>query len=136
MVLVGDAKQLGPTVVSRYQVDPSTRKLVNIFAEPMVQPVVERIFNCDYPTYLLNIQHRTVAGVNDFPNQMFYNAKLLNAPDTYLQYRPLARAALKFLQERFGLSKEHKVPMMLLNVGDGITLFNKAKSRSNPHNVV
>ena len=52
VVLFGNAKQLCPAVVPRYQVDPSTRKLVNIFAELVVEPVVERRVECDYPTYL------------------------------------------------------------------------------------
>ena len=67
VVLVGDAKQLGPTVVSRYQDDHITGKLVNFFGEQMVQPLIERLCHCSYPTSLLNIQHRTVAGTNDFP---------------------------------------------------------------------
>lgn len=135
IVLVGDAAQLGPTVFSRFQVDPVTLKRVNVFDEPMAEALVERMHECDYPTYFLNLQYRTVAGVNDFPNKRYYNNKLLGAPTTALNRHPLAREANRYLQSIFGGFRTFEVTNMLLNVTDGVTLSGKSKSRSNPHNV-
>ena len=50
VVLVGVAKQLGPTVISLFQKDAVTQKQVNIFAKPMAKSLVEREYESDYPT--------------------------------------------------------------------------------------
>lgn len=135
VILVGDAAQLGPTVVSRFQVQPETKKPLNIFAEPMNKALVERMFESDYPTFLLRVQFRMAAGLMDFPNRTYYKGKLVGAPSTLLSNRPLAKEAIEFLVSAYGL-KQCKCPAILLNVTDGVTSSSKSKSRSNPYNVV
>ena len=65
IVLVGDHKQLSPTVISRRAEDGGLNK-----------SLFERIMDMGITPFLLTKQYRMHPGISEFPNEMFYEGKL------------------------------------------------------------
>lgn len=73
VVLVGDPKQLPPTLISKYK--------------PYEQSLFARLKKT-YPSVLLNIQYRMHPMIVEFPNQYFYKARLLTHKSIQKRHNP------------------------------------------------
>ena len=70
IVLIGDAKQLPPCVISQ-------KRKVDLSVSPM-----ERLLGKgDIPSVMLTVQHRSSPKIIAFPSQMFYHGKIESAQD-------------------------------------------------------
>ena len=70
VVLVGDHRQLSPTVISRRAEDGGLAK-----------SLFERIMEMGVIPHLLTKQYRMHPGISEFPNQMFYSGRLEDGVD-------------------------------------------------------
>ena len=114
-LLVGDHVQLPPVVTSLDQ--KAGPLLANPFARQMRQSLIERMMVRGYPIPMFVEQRRLVAGLMAPVPSIFYNDMLINGPGTSLAKRPMAQAAVKFLQPFCPTSLS--CPLVFFNVRQG-----------------
>ena len=136
VTLIGDPKQLCPTVISKYRHvdDDKDRPMINKYAEQMEISLVTRLYDNNYPTFMLAEQHRMTEGISDCSNVINYKGAVQNAPGTAIVERSAAQATIEFLQREHRLTTT--VPHMFLNVSDGVCIRMSTQSRINLHNIV
>ncbi|KAI9819654.1 MAG: hypothetical protein M1826_001115 [Phylliscum demangeonii] len=86
VVLVGDEKQLRPTVKT-YGKKSSDKKAINCFASQLAISIFDRLKTSGYPTVLLREQHRMTAGLAKAASDIIYDGQLIDAPSTALVNR-------------------------------------------------
>ena len=78
VILTGDHKQLGPTVISLQ----SGR---NPHARQLAKPMYTRLLNAGYKVHMLKTNYRMHPHISQWPNKEYYDGQLLNAPNTFAQ---------------------------------------------------
>lgn len=112
-VLVGDAKQLQPTVKSYRQ--RKAGKLVNSFASQLMLSPFERLIKLGHNTVLFREQHRMVTGLSNLPSRLFYRGQLVDAPSTLFSNREKASMIVQWMKSTFP-SFNGTAPRLLLDV--------------------
>jgi superfamily I DNA and/or RNA helicase len=124
LVLVGDERQLRPTVISR--------RFENCFAEQLSYSLMARLKKLGALTAFLSEQHRMTAGLVELPSQLFYNGRLKDdLTSTAIQGRPRAQWFVDFAHRRLGL-RRNDVPRVFVDL-DESECERKGESKYNKH---
>lgn len=136
VTLIGDPRQLYPTVTSKHKREGNSKegKLVNKFSEQMKISLMARLYDDDYPTFMFTEQHRMVENIAGCSNTLFYKSAVQNAPDTAITTRFDGQATVAFLQREYQLNT--RVPHVFLTVPNGVCMRTPSKSRINLLNIV
>ena len=113
-VLIGDDRQLPPTILSHHQLD-SDGNLANCFSGQLVRPLFRRLKQLGHPSILFREQHRMVAPLSSYPSTTFYANRLRNAGSTALEQRPKAAWFTSFIRRHYRPAASAE-PRMLLDV--------------------
>ncbi|KAI9787081.1 MAG: hypothetical protein M1839_003316 [Geoglossum umbratile] len=100
IVLVGDANQLQPVVVS---------SLENEFGPQLERSMQLRLLKAGYPSCRLRIQYRMLPAISDWPNKTFYNGDLIDDKSTYPDQRPLAVEFSNCLAKIWGIPPTNRL---------------------------
>lgn len=130
ILIIGDPKQLPPTVKSRNFKD----EMNNPFWAQLMVSYYQRLALRGYPTFLLTEQYRLAEGLSEVCNLLFYAGRITDAEVTKLANRPRARNALEWIDKNFQVNDG--IPHVCLRVPQGVCLKDKYFSRYNIHNVV
>ncbi|KAI9834706.1 MAG: hypothetical protein M1826_000109 [Phylliscum demangeonii] len=114
VVLVGDEKQLRPTVKTYGKKTPE-KKAVNCFAGPLAMLTFDRLKICGYPTVLLREQHRMTAGLAQAASDIIYDRQLIDAPSTALYNRIKSQSFLAWATTNY-TEVRGPLPALLLDV--------------------
>ncbi|ORD99692.1 RENT1 [Hepatospora eriocheir] len=74
LILVGDHKQLGPTVLNK-----------DVIKCGFKQSLFERLLKLDYIPYLLTVQYRMIIPLCEFPSEYFYSGLLKTSTKPFLR---------------------------------------------------
>ena len=96
VILLGDPKQLSPTVKSMNAKDD--KGYVNIFAKQVSTSLMSWLFNLDSPTFFMNKQFRMVAGLTILSNLISYSMKMVDAEISTDLTKPSTSTASSSLQ--------------------------------------
>ena len=133
VILIGDDRQLGRTLLSTLEQNPLRRQLE--------YDIFKRIINMGWPYDKLREVMRMTTGLLDLPNTCFYGGELQQGPFTSLDHptREVSRKAVTFFTEQYPslrAAPENNIWPILLNV-EGKELHDPTGGRSwyNPSNV-
>jgi AAA domain len=114
IILVGDAKQLQPVVVSGHE---------NEFGAQLEKSMQSRLVEAGYPSFQLRIQYRMLPSISDWPNQTFYDGSLLDHESTYFKRRPLAASFQKYLRQTWNFKGANRL-MVEPSIKQAVSGFN------------
>jgi AAA domain len=100
VILVGDAKQLQPVVVSGNE---------NEFGTQLEQSMQSRLVSAGYPSFQLRIQYRMLPSIAEWPNLTFYNGSLLDHESTQFKRRPLAASFQNYLHKTWNVKGTNRL---------------------------
>lgn len=90
LVLIGDVKQLRPTVLTKGKRKPDD-SMTNPFTDQIQLSYFARLRQLKYPAVMFLEQHRMVKGLSDPSSSIWYGGQLTDAPGTELARRPMTR---------------------------------------------
>ncbi|KAI9834316.1 MAG: DNA-binding protein SMUBP-2 [Phylliscum demangeonii] len=114
VVLVGDEKQLRPTVKT-YGKKSSDKKAINCFAGQLAMSTFDRLKTSGYPTVLLREQHRMTAGLAKAASDIIYDGQLIDAPSTALVNRLKSQSFLVWTSTNYP-EVRGSLPALLLDI--------------------
>lgn len=121
LILVGDEKQLPPTVLSSLE--------ENEFHEQLTVSLFDRLKTCGLKTVILNQQYRMISQLTEHLNRTVYDSKVVNK--IRLEDRPLAQLFRSWVQARYSLATN----LLWLDVPNGETARDSTMSSFNEANV-
>ncbi|KAG8533730.1 uncharacterized protein KY384_001471 [Bacidia gigantensis] len=132
VVIIGDPRQLAPVVVSKYaQTENETP--ANPFARQEEYSFYTRLYQNNFPCFMLTEQHRMTEGLSKLCNILSYDGNVVDAIETRLRNRSVSKEIIKFLTETHKIKTD--TPHVFLNVEKGVTIVSESKSRYNLENI-